>query len=98
MKPSVTAFGIVTLQAGVGEDNFHNLYLTAFSKFNGAAYLGWFPHREPDRSTEVVPKDVCVLQKPFLVELFSHLATRPQTYQNSDLLRLTGPGRGELFR
>ena len=31
MKPSVTAFGLDTIQAGVGEDNFHNLYLTANS-------------------------------------------------------------------
>src|SRR3954469_22397836 len=33
MKPSVTAFGLDTIQAGVGEENFHNLYLTANSKF-----------------------------------------------------------------
>src|SRR3954468_13867620 len=59
MKPSVTAFGPITLQVGVGEDNFHNLYLTANSRFNGAAYLGWNPHREPDRFTGVVPEDVC---------------------------------------
>src|SRR3954463_437226 len=59
MKPSVTAFGLVTLQACVSEDNFHNLYLTANSKFNGAAYLGWNPHREPVRFTGVVPEDVC---------------------------------------
>src|SRR3954462_3956477 len=31
MKPSVTAFGLDTIQAGVGEDNFHNLYLIANS-------------------------------------------------------------------
>src|SRR4051812_27164032 len=59
MKPSVTTFGLVTLQAVVGEDNFHNLYLTANSKFNGTAYLGWIPHREPGRFTGVVPEDVC---------------------------------------
>src|SRR3954467_11925924 len=52
MKSSVNAFGLDTIQAGVGEDNFRNLYLTTFSKFKGAAYLGWFPHREPVRSTE----------------------------------------------
>src|SRR3954468_10261017 len=98
MKLSVTAFGLDTIQASVGEDNFHNLYLTAFSKFKGAAYLGWFPHRELGRSTEVVPEDVCVVRKPVSVEPFSHLATRPQTYQNSELLRLTGPRRGELLR
>ena len=33
MKSSVTAFGLDTIQAGVDEDNFHNLYLTANSKF-----------------------------------------------------------------
>src|SRR3954470_21216621 len=31
MKSSVTAFGLDTIQAGVGEDNFHNLYLTTNS-------------------------------------------------------------------
>src|SRR3954470_1492453 len=81
MKSSVTAFGLDTIQAGVDEDNFHNLYLTAFSKFKGAAYLGWFPHRETIRSTEVVREDVCVVRKPVSVETFSHLATRPQSYR-----------------
>src|SRR3954462_5700194 len=59
MKPSVTAFGLDTIQAGVGEDNFHNLYLTANSKFNGAAYLGWIPHQESGRFTNLVPDYVC---------------------------------------
>src|SRR3954469_7612316 len=58
MKLSVPSFGLDTIQAGVGEDNFHNLYLTANSKFNGAAYLGWIPHREPGRFTNVAPEDV----------------------------------------
>src|SRR3954468_1177506 len=31
MKSSVTSFCLDTVQAGVGEDNFHNLYLTANS-------------------------------------------------------------------
>src|ERR1041385_8226029 len=50
---------LVTLQEGVGEDNFHNFYLTANSKSNGGAYLGWIPHHEPGRFTDVVPEDVC---------------------------------------
>ena len=54
MKLSVTAFGLDTIQAGVGEDNF-----TANSKFNEDTYLGWIPHREPGRFTSVVPEDVC---------------------------------------
>ena len=59
MKPSVTAFVLDTIQAGVGEENFHNLYLTTNSKFNEDAYLGWIPHREPGWFTDVVPEDVC---------------------------------------
>src|SRR3954471_9371405 len=65
MKLSVTAFFLDTIQASVGEDNFHNLYLTANSKFNGAAYLGWIPHREPGRFTDVVPEDVCRVPSRF---------------------------------
>ena len=94
MKSSVTAFGLDTIKAGVDEDNFHNLYLTAFSKFKGAAYLGWFPHREPGRSTEVVPEDVCVVRKPVSVEPFSHLATRPQYLPELRTTATSGHRRG----
>ena len=56
-----------------------------------------FHNREPGRFTEVVPEDVCVVRKPVSVESFSHLAARPQTYQNSELLRLIELRRGELI-
>ena len=42
------------------------------------------------------PDDVCVVHKPVLVEPFSHLAARPQTYQNSELLGHLDIERDEL--
>src|SRR3954469_21397709 len=46
-----------------------------------------FHNREPGRFTEVDPYDVCMVRKPVSGESFSHLATRPQAYQKSELLR-----------
>ena len=55
-----------------------------------------YHYREPGRFTEVDPDDVCVVQKPVSDEPFSHLATRLQTYQNSELLRHLDIERDEL--
>ena len=57
-----------------------------------------YHYREPGRFTEVDPDDVCVVHKPVSAEPFSHLAARPQTYQNSELLRHLDIERDELVR
>ena len=46
-----------------------------------------YHYLEPDWFTQVDPDDVCVVRKPVSDEPFSHLATRPQAYQKSELLR-----------
>src|ERR1041384_6627110 len=45
-----------------------------------------YHYREPGRFTEVDPDDVCVVHRPGSDEPFSHLAAKPLTYQNSELL------------
>src|ERR1041385_5721275 len=56
-----------------------------------------YHNREPGRFTEVDPSDVCVVRKPVSDEPFSHLASRPQAYQNSKLLRHLDIERDELI-
>src|SRR4051812_29345489 len=55
-----------------------------------------FQNCEPVRFIEVDPDDVCVVRKPVSDEPLSHLSTRPQTYQNSELLRHMDIERDEL--
>ena len=50
---------LVTLQAGVGEDNSYNFYLTTNSSSMETPIWAGFHNREPSRFTDAVPEDVC---------------------------------------
>ena len=83
---SLTAFCVSPFKRGQ-RGCHHNRYLIA-DLVHESRLSGLVSHyREPGRFTEVDPDDVCVVRKPVSDEPFSHLATRPQTYQKSELLR-----------
>src|SRR4051812_46619501 len=71
---------------GAGEDAHHNCYLIA-DIVHESRLPRLVSNCEPVGFTEVDPDDVCVVQKPVSDEPVSHLATRPQAYQKSELLR-----------
>ena len=87
---------LVTLQAGVGEDNSHNSYLTTNSSSMETPIWVGFHHREPGRFTDVVPDDVCRAQSRSRLGRSLTSQVVPQTYQNTKLLRLHEQRRGEL--
>ena len=81
MKSSVTAFGLDTIQAGVDEDNFHNLYLTANSSSMEPLIWAGF-HIENPAGLPVWSQKMCAVSQAGLNSRSSTSQTMPQTYQN----------------
>ena len=87
---------LVTLQAGVGEDNSHNSYLTTNSSSMETPIWVGFHNCEPGLFTDADLDDVH--KAPSRSRLGRSLTSQamPQTYQNTKLLRLHEQRRGEL--
>src|SRR3954470_23800131 len=81
MKSSVTAFGLDTIQAGVGEDNFHNLYLTANSSSMEPLIWAGFLIENPT-GLPMWSQKMCAGSQAGLISHSSTSQTVPQTYQN----------------
>src|SRR3954469_19692451 len=81
MKCSVAAFGLNTIQAGVGEDNFHNLYLIANSSSMEPLIWAGF-HIVNPAGLPVWSKKMYAGSQDGLNIHSSTLQTVPQTYQN----------------
>src|SRR3954471_15693104 len=82
---------LVTLQAGVSEDNFHNFYLTANSStMETPIWAG--VHIVNPAGLPMWSQKMCVGSQAGLNSGSSTLQTVPQNYQNSKLLRLIERG------
>ena len=81
MKSSVTAFGLDTIQAGVGKDNLHNLYLTSnSSSMEPLIWVGF--HTVNPAGLPVWSQKMYAGSQAGLISRSSTSQTVPQTYQN----------------